>query len=371
MAWLLAQACRTGRDGRNYWWVAPVHAQAMMVFRRYLRMFRRDRRLSQAIHANKTELSLTMPNGAVMSFHGSDRPDTLYGEDVYAAVVDEATRCREDAWHAVRSTLTATGGPVRCIGNVRGRHNWCYTLARRAESGDPSMAYHRLTAYDAVEAGVLQRDEVEDARRQLPEHVFRELYLAEPSDDGGNPFGRDAIAASVGPHMPGEIVAIGIDLAKSQDYTAVVGIDADGAIGLCDRWQSDWGATRRRIVDIVRSAGEPPTLIDSTGVGDPIVEDLCRDLPSAEGFRFSNTTKQQIMEGLASAIQRSLVMIPDREFCRWLVTELDSFGYHYVGSRVYYSAPQGLHDDGVCALALCIRARDMQIGPAIVFGSRI
>jgi hypothetical protein len=34
-----------------------------------------------------------------------------------------------------------------------------------------------------------------DEQATLPEHVFRELYLAEPSDDEGNPFGLEAIAA--------------------------------------------------------------------------------------------------------------------------------------------------------------------------------
>jgi hypothetical protein len=46
-----------------------------------------------------------------------------------------------------------------------------------------------MTAYDAVAGGVFPLSEIEDAKRALPEHVFRELYLAEPSDDGGNPFG--------------------------------------------------------------------------------------------------------------------------------------------------------------------------------------
>lgn len=55
------------------------------------------------------------------------------------------------------------------------------------------MRYTKITALDAVNAGVLDEEEIEDARRTLPEAVYRELYLAEPSDDGGNPFGIVAI----------------------------------------------------------------------------------------------------------------------------------------------------------------------------------
>jgi hypothetical protein len=39
----------------------------------------------------------------------------LYGEDVYGAVIDEASRMKEDAWIAVQSTLTAT---IRCLRQV-------------------------------------------------------------------------------------------------------------------------------------------------------------------------------------------------------------------------------------------------------------
>ncbi len=45
-------------------------------------------------------------------------------------------------------------------------------------------------------------------------------------------------------------------------------------------------------------------LIDSTGAGDPIFEDLQRDGLPVSGFRFTSTSKQQLMEGLASAIQQ-------------------------------------------------------------------
>ena len=97
-------------------------------------------------------------------------------------VIDEATRVKPEAWHALRTTLSATQGPVRIIGNVSGRRNWAYQLARRAEAGEPDMHYAKITAYDAIKAGVLTQEEVEDARRNLSERVFCELYLAEPAD---------------------------------------------------------------------------------------------------------------------------------------------------------------------------------------------
>lgn len=343
MAWLMEQAFIHGRPGRNYWWVAPVYPQAKIAFRRI------KRGLPKAMYrANETEMSLELPNGAVVWFKSAEKPDNLYGEDVFAAVVDEASRCREDSWIAVRSTLTATKGKVRIIGNVKGRTNWHYKLARKAEAGEPGMSYAKLTAYDAAAGGVLDIKEIEDAKRLLPENVFRELYLAEPSDDEGNPFGLAYIKACIAPLSTAPAAAIGIDLAKSVDWSVAIGLDRHGVACGFDRWQTTWEATETRILEIV---GRTPTLIDSTGVGDPVVERLQKKRANVfEGFKFSASSKQRLMEGLVVAIQSGLVKFPDGP----IRAELENFEYVYTRTGVRYSAPAGYHDDCVMALALAV-----------------
>ncbi|HLZ71453.1 MAG TPA: terminase family protein [Dehalococcoidia bacterium] len=349
MAWLSEQAM-AGAAGRAYWWVAPYYPVARIAYRRLKRGF------PPAVYvANETELTLTLANGAVLAFKSAEKPDALYGEDVYAAVIDEATRCKEEAWHALRSTLTATRGPVRIIGNVKGRRNWAYRLARRAEAGEPAMHYARITAHDAVAAGVLDAAEIDDARRQLPENVFRELYLAEPSDDEGNPFGPAAIAAGVSPLSAAEPVCWGWDVAKSHDWTVGIALDADGVVCRFVRWQKPWQET----IDGIRQAtGRTRTLVDSTGVGDPILEALQRGgAGHFTGFHFSQASKQQLMEGLAVAIQRGEIHFPEGV----IRSELEAFEYEYTRTGVRYSAPAGMHDDCVCALALAVAHRPRRV----------
>ena len=60
------------------------------------------------------------------------------------------------------------------------------------------------------------------------------------------------------------------------------------------------------------------------------------------------------MEGLASAFQTGRIQIPDG----WLRTECETFEYQYTRTGVRYEAPGGMHDDGVCALALAFRCLD-------------
>jgi hypothetical protein len=358
MAWLLEQAVQ-GKAGQNFWWIAPIFSQAKIPFRRI------KRGLPQGVYrANETELTLTLANGAVMWFKGADHPDSLYGEDVYAAVIDEASRCKEDAWVAVRSTLTATHGPLRIIGNVRGRKNWAYNLARKAEANEPGFHYSKITAYDAVAAGILTTEEIEDARRTLPEQVFRELYLAEPSDDGGNPFGLAAIAACIDDlHADCEPRQWGWDLAKSLDWCVGIALCEHGNVCRFERFQRPWQETIATIRMVTANAS---ALVDSTGVGDPVLEALQREGGgNFEGFKFSSPSKQQLMEGLALAIQTRTIRFPDGV----IRAELETFEYEYTRTGVRYGAPEGLHDDCVCALALVVRCREVNPGgPLLLWG---
>jgi hypothetical protein len=347
MVWLAEQAMG-GRAGRNYWWVAPIYPQAKIAYRRLKRGLP-----AQVFTANENELTLTLANGAVIWFKGADRPDSLYGEDVYGAVIDEASRCKDEAWHAVRSTLTQTRGPLRIIGNVKGRKNWAYRMARKAEAGEPGMHYAKITAQDAVDAGVLDAQEIEDARRDLPDDVFQELYMAEASDDGGNPFGLDAIQTCIALLSDGYPSGWGWDLAKSADWTVGIALDVDGATCRFLRWQAPWEETTDRIV---RETGAVKAVVDSTGVGDPIVERLQKASRKFEGYQFTAPSKQRLMEGLAVAIQRREVTYPEGP----IVTELEAFEYVYTRTGVHYSAPEGMHDDCVCALALAVYARAHQ-----------
>ena len=252
MTWLGEQAL-FGK-ATNYYWVAPVYGQAKIA---YTRM---KHGTPEALRkCNETEMTITLPNKHVLWFKSGEKPDNLYGDDVGAALLDEASRMREEAWHAVRSTLTATQGPVRCIGNVKGRKNWFYKLCRRAEGGEVNMAYSKITAYDAVKAGILSQEEIEDAKRILPEAVFNELYMAIPTEDGSNPFGIKYIAECVAPMSVDKPVCFGWDFAKSIDWTVGIGLDMDEEVCAFERFQKPWEEVYQTIYQTV----DPNTSFDS------------------------------------------------------------------------------------------------------------
>lgn len=344
LVWLMDQAAH-GQPGWNYWWVAPVFPVATVAFRRMIAgmppgMFEK----------NESELRVDLPNGTHIFFKSGEKPDNLYGEDVHAVVLDEASRMREEAFIAVRTTLTKTRGRVRIIGNVKGRRNWFYKMCRKAESGDmPNAAYHKITWKDAVSAKILDMEEIDDARRVLPEQAFKQLYEADPADDEGNPFGIEAIRACHIPKMSlFPVQAWGWDVARKVDWTVGIALDRGGDMVHMERFQKPWRDTKFAMVN---ASNGKSALMDSTGVGDPILEDL-QAAPGTnfQGYLFSPKSKQALMERLVVAIQHKEIGLTGEV----LINELESFEYEYTAHGVRYSAPDGMHDDCVCALALAV-----------------
>lgn len=401
LAWLIEQACLRGGPDRIFRWIAPTYNVARIAFRRACRGIPEKWRT-----VNITRQEVTLRNGSIIQFMGGEKPDLIYGEDVWACVVDEASRCKEDVWAAVRSTLTATRGPCRLIGNVKGRKNWAYRLARAAESGRDDWRYAKITAEDAARAGVLDWAELTDAQATLPKAIYDELYLCIPNEDGGNPFGMTYLTGCVGPMSKLEPVVWGWDFARSHDWTVGVGLDKYRRVCRFHRWQAPWPETIRRVREATM---DTPAAIDATGAGDvvkdyvqraraseippkaepekhpvatlfdggrldevehePVVVDMktARELSTLlqvsnfEGYVFTAKSKQYLMEGLAVVIQGYEITIPEGQDTAGamssndpahILNELEAFEYEYTRTGVRYSAPEGLHDDCVCALAL-------------------
>lgn len=188
IVWLHEQALE-GKSGNEFWWVAPIFSQAEIAFERMQRFVENK----DYFIANKSKLSLRLPNGAIMRFKSADNPNSLYGEDVVAAVFDEFTRAKYNAWVALRSTLTATRGKCKFIGNYMGDFNWGHILSEKAKKSDSEYKYFKITAFQAAEAGILDFAEIEQAREDLSSEQFTMLYLAEGVDSGKMLFNPDSI----------------------------------------------------------------------------------------------------------------------------------------------------------------------------------
>ena len=300
--------------------------------------------------SNKMEGQMELRTGGIVDFWSLDDPDSGRGRKYAVVVIDEASIIRhlQQAWeHTIRPTLTDLKGSAWFLGTPKGRNYFHQLFTKGQNNNAEGWKSWRL---GSVDNPFLDEQEIMEARDDLPKRVFDQEYRGIPDEDAGNPFGFDAIRACITGELSDQpAVAYGVDLAKSYDWTVIVGLDKDGQVCHLDRWQIDWSQTRERVAQAVKGV---PSLVDSTGVGDPIVEDMVRDEPFMNGQKFTSQSKQQMMVGLASAIQRHEIKYPEG----WLVDELECFQFEYHrDGRVSYNAPSGLHDDGVCALALALK----------------
>lgn len=319
--------------GHSVAYITPTYALAKTFFDK----------LAKAVPfaSNRSDLTIQFPNDGIVQFFTGERLDNLRGRKFHFVVVDEASFIPnlEDGWlNSIRPTLTDYKGRAIFLSTPKGK-NYFYSLYLK--DGEPDWKSFKFSTYDNP---YIDKAEIDDARRQLPHVVFEQEYMANPAENAANPFGSSYIKQCIFPLSNEPVMAYGIDLAKAVDWTVIVGLDRNGSVCHFERFQKDWRQTKQHIVNLPKAS----ILMDSTGVGDPIFEDLQREGLDIQGFKFSSTTKQQLMEGLASAIQQRKITFPEGP----IVSELEIFEYQYTSYGVKYSAPTGFHDDAVMALAL-------------------
>ena len=333
---------KTASFGEQIAYITPTYKLAKVFFNK----------LAAALPfpANQSNLTMQFPNKGSVEFFTGERLDNLRGRKFNGVIIDEASFIPnlEDGWlNSIRPTLTDYKGWGWFLSTPRGK-NFFYSLYMKQEDGWQSFKY---TTYDNP---YIDTKEIDEARRQLPAPVFEQEYLANPMENAANPFGSKNIKACIKPLSNQEPVCFGIDLAKSYDWSVIIGLDSGGNVCYLDRFQKDWHTTKQAILKLPRK----PILLDSTGVGDPIFEELQRAGLMVEGLKFTSNSKQQLMVGLQNAIHSKSIGYPDGV----IVNELDVFEYQFTASGVKYSAPSGFHDDCVMALALAYQNFTLRMG---------
>jgi phage FluMu gp28-like protein len=260
----------------------------------------------------------------------------------HIAILDECafTKNLWKIWtEAIRATLTDYKGKAWFLSTPKGKNDF-YKLFMRGKSGEENWASWQMSTYTNPFIDPL---EVDDAKHDLPALAFSQEYLAEFNDNVANPFGTQFIAQCTYPISTEPPVCFGVDLAKSYDWTVIIGLDKNCQVCFFERFQKDWKTTVQTIINLPAAN----IAIDSTGVGDPIAEEVAR-VRTIDSVKYTAPVKQQLMEGLAVAIQKREITFPEGP----ITDELGNFEFIYTRTGVKYSAPEGLHDDCVNALAL-------------------
>lgn len=304
--------------------------------------------LMEEIH--RAERHVILKGNRNIWFKSADNPDSLRSQGVKVLWVDEGAQIAEEAWTlALRPALMDEKGIAFFTGTPRG-HNWYFRLWTRGQ--DPSQMEYKSWNFPSASNPYLDPAEIASFARDMPELAYRQEVLAEFLEDIGSVFrGVDRmVKGNFQPFERQKTYVMGADLAKLEDFTVLCVLDLEGHLCAFDRFsQLDWVFQRKRIVQLAQRYNAR-LLIDSSGVGDPICDELYRENVRVDGFKFTNATKKDLIENLSIMIENQQLTIPQ---VPELINELKLYGYKTTPSRnIQYGAPEGYHDDGVVALAL-------------------
>ena len=352
------RACETAIAGRKYGYFAATYKLLSEVYEEM------EYRLAPIITSkNKTAGRIELVTGGVAEFWtlldknaGRSRKYNEVGLDEAGLVKD-----LEQIWNAaIRPTLTDFQGSAWFAGTPKGRNYFYNAFLMGQDPNNAEWLSHSMpTVMNTTIPNLMA--EIEAAKRQLPERLFRQEYLAEFLDDAGGVFRgvSDLVVKGRTQCQPRGRVYIGIDLAKYQDFTVMTAVDESGSQVAHERFTGiPWSVQIQRIAAFVARFKDAVVYVDSTGVGDPIFEQLSR-IPGAywHGYNLTNQTKEDLINALVIQIEQAslaLLDLPEQ------TAELQAYQYEITPSRnVRMNAPAGMHDDCVIALALaCWGLRD-------------
>lgn len=365
-----------------YWWVAPSYSQAMNAYQLVKNLLPKD---TYEEKSSQLKLILKMPDGSdrsIIEFKSGDNADTLRGFAVNFAIIDEAARIGYDSFVSILTTLTQTFGRAIIISTPKGR-GWFYDVYQRGEKfytdgsskyvdgkevkegGDPWIEWRSIRMQTWANPHVLL-DAIRDAKKNLPADVFQQEYGAEFLQESAGVFrniGKCMSLPNFQPLQAGELYVVGVDLAKKRDYTVITVMNRRSMqVVYWERFnQIQWEIQYTRIITTARKYNNAVVCIDSTGIGDPILETLKGSGIHVEGYLIGGSkAKQQLVERLRLNLENIQIRIPkDLHILR---KELENYEYDVTESGVVrYSAPEGQHDDCVMSLALANWVADQPV----------
>jgi hypothetical protein len=330
-------------------WFSPTYKMLLEVWRESVRILE-----PVATRASGGEHRIENIAGGVLEFWSLDNPDSARGRKYRRIIVDEAAMVPDlmDAWqYALRPTLVDYQGDAYFLSTPKGRNAFWQMWQWGQDPLQTEWASWQMPS--SVNPRIAQ-SELDAMRDTMPERVYSQEVLALFLEGGGSVFrGITAAATAEAQEVaaPGHNYVMGLDFARSDDFTVLTVIDATTkSLVAMDRFnQIDYHVQTGRIGAMATRFRPDAIVAETNSIGIPMIEQLQRlGLPIVP-FTTTNASKQIAIDSLALAFERGqLRIIPDPV----LMAELEAFTMEKLPSGMLrYSAPSGGHDDTVMSLA--------------------
>jgi phage terminase large subunit-like protein len=336
------------RPGSVIAWVSPIYKQSKKVFDE----FERATQSSGLFEYNRSELVIR-GFGSVIQFFSGERPDNIRGNTFDYLIIDEMAFTRPELWTEVlQATVLVKGKKVIFISTPKGKNHF-YQLSLQ-HNYDDRYRYFHFSSYDNP---MIDKSEIESIKRSLPDHIFKQEYLAEFLDNSSGLFKNvrgNTIESSA--DASGKLYG-GLDIGRADDYTVFTVVNSSNQMVYAERWRhDDWSNIIDKVSTQIKKY-RALTYVEVNNQGDVFYEMLkkkCGNL--VEPFVTTTATKPIMIEDLAVCFEQGTIKVLNQG---WLIDELESFTYVYDPKtrKVKYSAPNGVHDDGVMSLSLAVQSR--------------
>lgn len=183
-------------QGRRCWWVAPTFPLATIGWR----MLRSLARQVPGAEVRESERIIALPGGGFVQCKSADNPDSLRGEGLDLAVIDETAYVAAEAWtEALRPALADRRGRALFI-STPGGLNWFHDLYQAAvrDTTGEWAAWHFRTADNPH----IATEELEAARRSMPSRAYEQEIEARFLTNGGAVFPRELLDAALSDDVP-------------------------------------------------------------------------------------------------------------------------------------------------------------------------
>jgi hypothetical protein len=314
------------------------------------------------------ETCLELANGSrVLALPGD--PDTIRGFSApWMVLVDEASRVADDVFAAVLPMLTTSNGRLVVLSTPRGSGGFFASQWRRSD-----VQWEKIMA-KASECTRIPKERLEEERKLHGDRQYAEEFECAFMGEGGQVFrnvsgsidrGRSETELVTDPHMA---LHFGIDLGRCEDSSVICGLDNTGKQIYFERFtEVSYPVQIQRIKDAIGVFREmalknlpsgyrpydlqtPSIIMDTTGVGLPVWEQLTNDGISILPFTITMPKKAELIEKLAAALDNNKIRLQDHA-----VQEQELVAYEQwrtPAGNYQYGAPSGTHDDTVIALSL-------------------
>lgn len=316
---------------------------------------------------NQTEMRIELVNGSILQLVGADNIDRIVGTNPIGVVYSEFSLMKQNVWEFIRPILAENGGWAVFIFTSRGmNHAWkLLQLAKQSVEW-----FWQVLTVDDTKA--ISEEVLEQEKKEMPQDLYEQEYFCKFIEGAGQFFRRIKENVHVIEDLkpdPTHKYRMGLDLAKYQDYTVITIIDlmTFNVVEIERFNQIDWNLQKAKVEAMYLRYFKPQITMDSTGLGDPIYDDLeHKGMKNIVSYKFTEQSRKDLLTNLQLLLEQSKVKIPENEI---LIGELQSFRYELVGERgkTMIRVPEGLHDDMVFSLALC--CWELPVNPLPKFGS--